>query len=104
MRHLSVMKGDFNKLTKLRSTLLGAARKWFETNTFMEISVPHITGATGSCEWFPNAMPVTMFNEGGDERSMFLRQTGQLYLEAFTLAHNRVYTIGPKPAYTLMLQ
>jgi len=26
---------------------------------------------------------------------MFLRQTGQLYLEAFTLAHNRVYTIGP---------
>jgi asparaginyl-tRNA synthetase len=61
----------------------------------METSVPHITGATGSCEWFPNAMPVAMYDERGDELNMFLRQTGQLYLEAFTVAHNRVYTIGP---------
>lgn len=95
MRHLSVMRGDFKKTTQLRSELLRTARRWFESNSFLEISVPHITGATGSCEWFPNAMPVSMYNESGDERSMFLRQTGQLYLEAFTLAHNRVYTIGP---------
>jgi len=95
MRHLSVMRGEFSRTTQLRSTLLSAARKWFERNAFMEISVPHITGATGSCEWFPNAMPVAMYNERGEELDMFLRQTGQLYLEAFTLAHNRVYTIGP---------
>ncbi|MDZ4723314.1 MAG: amino acid--tRNA ligase-related protein [candidate division Zixibacteria bacterium] len=95
MRHLAVMQGHYGKTTLLRSRLLGAARKWFEKNEFMEISVPHITGATGSCEWFPNAMPVTMYNELGSEANMFLRQTGQLYLEAFTLAHNRVYTIGP---------
>lgn len=95
MRHLSVMRGDFKQTTQLRSALLGTARRWFESNSFLEISVPHITGATGSCEWFPNAMPVSMYNESGDDVSMFLRQTGQLYLEAFTLAHNRVYTIGP---------
>ena len=95
MRHLSVMRGEFCKTTQLRSSLLSAARKWFERNAFIEISVPHITGATGSCEWFPNAMPVAMFDERGKELDMFLRQTGQLYLEAFTLAHNRVYTIGP---------
>ena len=52
----------------------------------MEIQVPNITGATGSCEWFPNAMPVSMYNESGDEMSMFLRQTGQLYLEAAAMA------------------
>ncbi|SYZ74622.1 putative Asparagine--tRNA ligase [Candidatus Zixiibacteriota bacterium] len=95
MRHLDVIQGAFKDTTYLRSKLLAAARDWFEENSFMEISVPCITGATGSCEWFPNAMPVTMFNENGGELNMFLRQTGQLYLEAFTQTHNRVYTIGP---------
>lgn len=95
MRHFAVLRGEFSKTTILRSKLLGAARKWFEQESFLEINVPHITGATGSCEWFPNAMPVKMFDEKGNETEMFLRQTGQLYLEAFTHAHNRVYTIGP---------
>lgn len=95
MRHVSVLRGDFQKTTQLRASLLAAARKWFAENSFLEINVPHITGATGSCEWFPNAMPVKMYNAAGGELNMFLRQTGQLYLEAFTQAHNRVYTIGP---------
>ena len=95
MRHFSVANGDFKKTTLLRSNLLKAARDWFERNSFVETCVPHITGATGSCEWFPNAMPVTMYNDAGDQTAMFLRQTGQLYLEAFTVAHNRVFTIGP---------
>ncbi len=95
MRHLSVVNGEFANTTLLRSKLLESARKWFGDNLFLEISVPHITGATGSCEWFPNAIPVEMYDPAGGEHAMFLRQTGQLYLEAFTLAHNRVYTIGP---------
>lgn len=95
MRHFSVARGEFKRTTLLRSSLLKAARDWFDRNSFMETCVPHITGATGSCEWFPNAMPVTMFDDLGDKAAMFLRQTGQLYLEAFTVAHNRVFTIGP---------
>jgi len=95
MRHFAVAEGQFAKTTLLRSTMLKSVRNWFDHNEFTEICVPHITGATGSCEWFPNAMPVTMYNRIGDEAKMFLRQTGQLYLEAFTVAHNRVYTIGP---------
>ncbi len=95
MRHFEVLSGQFVNTTMLRSHMLRAARQWFEKNSFLEINVPHITGATGSCEWFPNAMPVTMYNEQGNEQSMFLRQTGQLYLEAFTHVHNRVFTIGP---------
>jgi len=95
MRHLAVSRGEFAKISVLRSKLLRSARDWFAENDFMEILVPHITGATGSCEWFPNAMPVKMFDETSTETDMFLRQTGQLYLEAFTVAHDRVYTIGP---------
>ncbi len=95
MRHVAVREGEFTSLTLLRSKLLQAAREWLTTHDFLEITVPHITGATGSCEWFPNAMPVTMYNPEGHDHPMFLRQTGQLYLEAFTHAHNRVYTIGP---------
>lgn len=95
MRHFEVIRGEHSHTTLLRSHLLAAARRWFEQNSFMEISVPCITGATGSCEWFPNAMPVTMYDPAGNEAAMFLRQTGQLYLEAFTQIHNRVYTIGP---------
>ncbi len=94
MRHLAVSNGEYVRTSQLRSSLLKAARNWFDQNSFMEIQVPHITGATGSCEWFPNAMPVDMFDAQGTETKMFLRQTGQLYLEAFTVAHNRVYTIG----------
>jgi asparaginyl-tRNA synthetase len=94
-RHLAVCNGDFVKTSRLRSLLLKSARDWFAENSFMEIQVPHITGATGSCEWFPNAMPVTMYDQFGNEAEMFLRQTGQLYLEAFTVPLNRVYTIGP---------
>lgn len=95
MRHLEVTRGEYVRISQLRSTLLKAARDWFGENGFLEIQVPHITGATGSCEWFPNAMPVTMYDPGGSALPMFLRQTGQLYLEAFTVVHNRVYTIGP---------
>ena len=87
------MDGKYNQLTLLRANILKATRKWFEDNDFLEINVPHITGATGSCEWFPNAIDVKLCGEN-EVYNMFLRQTGQLYLEAFTHTHNRVYTIG----------
>jgi asparaginyl-tRNA synthetase len=95
LRHLAVCRGEFVRTSLLRAKMMEAARQWFAQHRFMEVQVPHITGATGSCEWFPNAMPVAMYNETGAAIDMFLRQTGQLYLEAFTVAHNRVYTIGP---------
>ena len=95
LRHLAVCRGEFVKTSLLRAKMMEAARQWFAQHQFMEVQVPHITGATGSCEWFPNAMPVAMYDADGAAIGMFLRQTGQLYLEAFTVAHNRVYTIGP---------
>lgn len=95
MRHLDITKGHYKDLTALRGNLLKDARDWFYRKKYLEIPCPHITGATGSCEWFPNAMNVEMYDELGANKEMFLRQTAQLYLEAYTQIHNRVYTIGP---------
>ena len=78
MRHLAVGRGEFVRISGLRSNMLRAARDWFAQRQFMEIQVPHITGATGSCEWFPNAMNVTMHDATGEEMALFLRQTAEL--------------------------
>lgn len=95
MRHLDITQGRYKHLTLLRAKMLKATRKWFEDNKYLEVPCPAITGATGSCEWFPNAMSVDMFNVDGSTKEMYLRQTAQLYLEAFTQVHDKVYTIGP---------
>ena len=95
MRHLDITNGKYKDLTALRANLLKDVRHWFLSKSYLEVPCPHITGATGSCEWFPNAMNLTMYDELGKDKEMFLRQTAQLYLEAYTQIHNRVYTIGP---------
>lgn len=95
MRHIDITNGDYKSLTTLRGRLLKDTRDWFYRKGYLEIPCPHITGATGSCEWFPNAMNLDMYDELGHNKEMFLRQTAQLYLEAYTQIHNKVYTIGP---------
>lgn len=95
MRHLDVTEGKFKELTELRAKSLSRVRQWFNDNNYTEVTCPHITGATGSCEWFPNAMDVNLFDENDKDKEMYMRQTAQLYLEAFTQIHDKVYTIGP---------
>jgi asparaginyl-tRNA synthetase len=99
MRHLNVLKGEFKDLTIVRATVLAAMRRWFEENGYVEVIPPTLTGPTGSCEWFPNAISVEMVDELGNPHKVFLRQTAQLHLEPMTLAHNRVYTIGKSFRY-----
>lgn len=99
MRHMEILNGQLNDLTLIRATALSAIRKWFEENSYLEVIPPTMTGATGSCEWFPNAIDFEMIDELGNPRRMFLRQTAQLHLEPLTVAHNRVYTIGQSFRY-----
>ena len=99
MRHAEVLNGQFNSLTMIRATALAAIRRWFDDNGYLEVIPPTLTGATGSCEWFPNAINIEMMDELGNPRQMFLRQTAQLHLEPMTVAHNRVYTIGQSFRY-----
>jgi asparaginyl-tRNA synthetase len=99
MRHTEVLQGHLNDLTLIRAIALSAIRKWFDDNNYIEVIPPTLTGATGSCEWFPNAINIEMIDELGNPRQMFLRQTAQLHLEPMTIAHNRVYTIGQSFRY-----
>jgi asparaginyl-tRNA synthetase len=99
MRHKEVLKGRLNDLTAIRAIVLSAMRRWFEQNGYVEVIPPTLTGPTGSCEWFPNAISVDMIDELGNPRKVFLRQTAQLHLEPMTVAHNRVYTIGQSFRY-----
>jgi asparaginyl-tRNA synthetase len=99
MRHKEVLNGRLKDLTRIRAIALGAIRRWFEDNGYLEVIPPTLTGATGSCEWFPNAIGVEMTDELGNPRKVFLRQTAQLHLEPMTVAHNRVYTIGQSFRY-----
>jgi asparaginyl-tRNA synthetase len=99
MRHMEILEGQLNDLTLIRATALSAIRRWFEENSYLEVIPPTLTGATGSCEWFPNAINIEMIDELGNPRQMFLRQTAQLHLEPMTVAHNRVYTIGQSFRY-----
>ncbi|NWF86976.1 asparagine--tRNA ligase [Candidatus Bathyarchaeota archaeon] len=75
---------------KIESSLLRGARKYFEENNFIEVAVPHITKATGSCE-----NVATMFELDYFELKGYLSQTAQLYLEVLTPFLGRVWCIGP---------
>ena len=99
MKHKEVLNGSMRDLTFIRAISLSAIRRWFDENGYVEVIPPTLTGATGSCEWFPNAISVEMVDELGNPRRVFLRQTAQLHLEPMTLAHNRVYTIGQSFRY-----
>lgn len=99
MRHKEVLNGRYKDLTHVRAIALSAIRKWFDENGYLEVIPPTLTGATGSCEWFPNAIGIEMTDELGNPRKIFLRQTAQLHLEPMTVVHNRVYTIGQSFRY-----
>src|SRR5437899_9504446 len=37
-------------IARIEASLLSGARKYFEENLFVEVTVPHVTRATGACE------------------------------------------------------
>jgi len=77
-------------VARIESTVLFGARKYFNENGFIEITVPHITKATGACENI-----ATMFNLDFFGERRYLSQTGQLYLEVLTPFLDKVFAIGP---------
>lgn len=88
-RHKLLRIPELGAITKIESELLKGARKYLEKNSFVEVAVPHITKATGSCENMDTLFEVDFFGEKG-----FLCQTGQLYLESLIPLLGNVYCIG----------
>jgi len=78
-------------LIYLRATLLKAIRTFMESEGFVEVTTPIITGLTGACEDFSTLFPLQYF-----EDKAFLTQTAQLHLEPLihSQALRRVYSIN----------
>jgi asparaginyl-tRNA synthetase len=77
-------------IARIEASLLSGARKYFEENSFVEITVPHITRATGACENVATMFEIDFFGE-----RRYMAQTGQLYLEVMTPYLGKVWAIGP---------
>ena len=77
-------------IARIEASLLSGARKYFEENLFVEVTVPHVTRATGACENVATMFEVDFF---GQKR--YLAQTGQLYLEVMTPYLEKVWAAGP---------
>jgi len=75
---------------KIENYLLIGARKYFIDNNYIEINVPHLTNATGSCENMDTLFSINCFGN-----QVFLAQTGQLYLETLVDTYNKVYCLSP---------
>ncbi len=77
-------------VARVESILLKGARHYLENKGYIEVNVPHITRATGSCENVYTLFGVDYFGE-----QAYLSQTGQLYLEALTPFLSKVWCVGP---------
>jgi asparaginyl-tRNA synthetase len=77
-------------VARVEATLLKGARKWLDDHGYVEVIVPHLVNATGSCEIVDTLFKVPYFG-----RDAYLTQTGQLYLEALVpFLGGKVWTFG----------
>jgi len=81
---------EMQAVARLEASLLRGARRYFDAKGFVEIVVPHLTRATGACENIATMFTVDHFGE-----SVYLAQTGQLYLEVLTPFLGKVWCVGP---------
>src|SRR5215471_16437229 len=90
-RHIILREPDMAALILLRGTLLKTTRAFLETEGFVEVTTPTITGLTGACEDFSTLFPLEYFGH-----KAFLTQTAQLHLEPLihSRALHRVYSIN----------
>lgn len=88
-RHKLLDVPEMWAITKIEASLLKGARDYFDWNGFVEVSVPHITKATGACENIDTLFEVDHFGT-----KAYLIQTGQLYLESLIPYLGKVYCIG----------
>jgi asparaginyl-tRNA synthetase len=81
---------ELKTVAKVEATLLKSARKWLDEHGFLEVIVPHVVNATGSCEIVDTLFKVPYFG-----KDAYLTQTGQLYLEALVpFLGGKVWTFG----------
>ncbi|MFN3302010.1 MAG: amino acid--tRNA ligase-related protein [Patescibacteria group bacterium] len=93
---MSFQKEKIKSIALLESEVLKASRNYLEREGFVEIVVPRIVRASGSCENVNTLFEVSVDNDLGwfFGKRAYLTQTGQLYLEALVPIFNKVYCAG----------
>ncbi len=87
-RHLWLRTNRQSLILRIRHTLIRAARDYFDQRGFTLIDTPILT--PGAAEGAGTLFPVDYFGE-----TVYLAQTGQLYLESACMALGNVYCFGP---------
>jgi asparaginyl-tRNA synthetase len=79
-------------IAKISYELMEGCRGYFQRRGFVDVSpqVPRITKATGSCENLDTTFPLRFF-----DKSAYLAQTEQLYLETLIPFFKKVCCYGP---------
>jgi len=106
--HLRPRTNTFGAVTRIRHATARAIHEYFDRNGFFWVNTPIITAsdAEGAGELFRvstldlanlprNDKGDVAFREDFFGRETFLTVSGQLNVEAFCLAMNKVYTFGP---------
>jgi asparaginyl-tRNA synthetase len=87
-RHLAIRSRKMIAMSKIRATVLQAARQWFIDNDWIEVNVPTIVKSAvegGS----------TLFSLKYYDEVAYLSQSAQLYLEALVFSLGPVWTLAP---------
>ena len=87
-RHLWLRSARQVAILKIRATLMKAIRQYFDDRGFTNVDAPIFT--PNACEGTSNLFEVEYF-----EKTAYLTQSGQLYMEAAVMALGKVYCFGP---------
>ena len=87
-RHLWLRSARQHALLRIRSEVIKTCRDYFDDHGFTLLDAPIFTPA--ACEGTSTLFPVEYFDE-----TVYLTQSGQLYMEAGAMAFGKVYCCGP---------
>ena len=87
-RHLWLRSSRQQALLRVRSEVIKACRDYFDAQGFTLLDAPIFTPA--ACEGTTTLFPVDYFDD-----TVYLTQSGQLYMEAGAMAFGKVYCCGP---------
>ena len=99
--HLRPRTNTFGAIARVRNTIAQAVHRYFDENGFVWVNTPIITAS--DCEGAGELFRVSTLEESARDgfaddffgRETFLTVSGQLNLESYCLALDKVYTFGP---------
>jgi len=88
------------KTARLESKVIDLMRSFFQKEGFIELFPPKIVRASGACENIDTLFEVAVdgnfhWFHSKNPHKVYLSQTAQLYLEAFTPYLKKVFAVGP---------